>query len=99
VTPENSEHIQKANQYLKNGQSKEAIEELRLASIDVTCTRVLRPLASTTNYVAEATKLVGEQKYFEANMVLKAAEDGLVVNSASLIETPQVKTQKDKEVN
>ena len=99
VPTEKAEHIQKANQYFNNGQSKEAIEQLRLAAIDVSCTRVLMPLASTTKYVAEATKLVGQQKYYEANLALKAVEDGLVVNSSSLIEMPQVNTQNVNQNN
>jgi len=101
VSPQKAAHIQKANGHFQNGQSKQAIEELRLASIDVTCTRVLMPLTATTNCVAEATKLVGQQKYYEANVALKAAEDGLVMNSANWFEMPtvNVSTQKDKETN
>jgi hypothetical protein len=99
VTKEKNQHIQKANQYFKNGQSKQAIEELRLAAINVTCTRVMMPLATTTGWVAEATKLIGQQKYYEANLALKAAEDGLVVNSASLVEMPQVKTERVPQTN
>jgi hypothetical protein len=99
ATPEKAAHIQKANEHFKNGQSKQAIEELRLASIDATCTRVLMSLPVTTNCVAEALKLMGEQKYYEANIVLKAAEDGLVVTSASLFATPKGKTEKSKEMN
>jgi hypothetical protein len=99
ASPQNTEHIQKANEHFKNGESKEAIEELKLAEIDVTCTRVMMPLAATAKCVAEAAKLVAEQKYYEANLVLKTAEDGLVVKSASLLEMPQVKTQTDNKTN
>ena len=99
VSKERSQHIKNANNYFKNGQSKQAIEELRLAAINVTCTRVLMPLTTTTNWVAQATKLIGQQKYYEANLALKAAEDGLVVNSASLVEMPQVKTERVPQTN
>ena len=52
------------------------------------------PLASTTNWVTTATKLVGQHKYYEANLALKAAEDGLVVNSTNLVEMPHVNTHR-----
>jgi hypothetical protein len=99
VTKEKNQHIQKANEHFKNGQSKQAIEELRLAAINVTCTRVMMPLSTTTHWVAEANRLIGQQKYYEANLALKAAEDGLVVNSASLMEMPQVKTENVRQTN
>jgi hypothetical protein len=99
ASPEKAKHIQKANQHFQNGWNKKAIEELRLASIDVSCTRVLMSLTTTTNCVAEAAKLVGQKKYFEANMVLKTAEDALVVDSTNVFATPTVKTNKAKEIN
>ncbi len=99
VTKERSQHIQKANEYFKNGQSKQAIEELRLAAINVTCTRVMMPLTNTTNWVSEAGRLLGQQKFYEANLALKAAEDGLVVNTASLVEMPQVSTPSTSQSN
>jgi hypothetical protein len=98
-SPKNAKHIQKANQYFKNGQGKEAVEELRLASIDVRCTRALMSLTTTTNCVAEAVKLVGQQKYYEANVVLKTAEDGVVMDSTNLFATPKYNTQKTTETN
>jgi len=99
ASPKNAEHIKKANGYFKNGRSKEAVEELRLASIDVKCTRALMSLTTTTNCVAQAVKLVGQQKYYEANMVLKTAEDGVVLDSTNLFATPHYKNEKAKEIN
>ncbi|HVP50464.1 MAG TPA: YfdX family protein, partial [Candidatus Bathyarchaeia archaeon] len=49
-------------------------------------TAVLLPLESTTNAVDKAAKLVEEGKYYEANLALKAAEDGILVDSQSFIE-------------
>jgi hypothetical protein len=100
VSAEKAKHIAKANEHFKNGKSKEAIEELRLAAISVSCTRVLMPLATTTDWVMEASKLMSQQKYYEANLALKAAEDGLVVSTANVIEMPvPVKTEKTPETN
>ena len=37
-------------------------------------------------------QLANEHKYYEANLSLKAAEDGVVVDSVSLADTPQHKS-------
>jgi hypothetical protein len=85
---EKKKHIEKANEHLKSGHSKEAIEELRLGEVDVVFTRVLLPLESTKKRVAEAEKLADEHKYYEANLALKAAEDGVVIDAIDLMGTP-----------
>ena len=56
-TPEKKEHIAKANEHLKNGRAKEAIEELRLGEIDVTYSRVMMPLTATKKCLADAMQL------------------------------------------
>ena len=85
---EKKEHIEKANEHLKSGHSKEAIEELRLGEIDVVSTRVLLPLEATKKRLADAEKLASDHKYYEANLALKAAEDGVVYDSVDLLGTP-----------
>lgn len=92
-TPKKTEHINKANHFFKNGQSKEALEELRQGEIDVTYSCVLMPWEETMQCIDKAANLAQQHKYFEANMALKAAEDGLVVDSTSLIGTPTEKTE------
>jgi cellobiose-specific phosphotransferase system component IIA len=91
-SPENRERIAKANEHLKAGRSKEAVEELRLGRIDVSFTRLMMPLGITKQCVADAIRLTEEQKYYEANLALKAAEDALVVDSVSLSGTPEYKS-------
>lgn len=90
-TAENAAYIKKANEHLKKGESKQAIEELRLGAIEVTFSRVLMSLNGTLSKVAEAKRLVMEHKFYEANLVLKTAEDALVVDSVSLIDVPKYK--------
>ena len=85
---EKKKHIDKANEHLKAGHSKDAIEELQLGEIDVVFTRVMLPLESTKKRVADAEKLAGEHKYYEANLALKAAEEGIVIDAVDLIGTP-----------
>ena len=91
-TPEKKEHIAKANEHFKSGRAKEAVEELRLGEIDVTYTRVMMPLTATKKCLADAMQLATEHKYYEANLSLKAAEDGVIVDSVGLAEVPQDKS-------
>jgi hypothetical protein len=87
-SPEKKAHIEKANAHLKSGHSKEAIEELQLGEIDVIYTLMLLPLESTKKRVADAEGFAKEHKYYEANLALKAAEDGLIAETIDLIEIP-----------
>jgi hypothetical protein len=96
-TPEKKEHIAKANEHFKYGRGKEAIEELRLGEINVTYTRVLMPLTATKKCLANAMSLANEHKYYEANLALKAAEDGVILDSVSLADykgEPKDQTKK-----
>jgi Spy/CpxP family protein refolding chaperone len=90
-TPEKTKHVAQANEHLKNSRAKEAVEELRLGNIDVTYTYVMMPLTATTQCLADAMQLAKEHKYYEANLALKAAEDGVIVNSVSLVDTVDYK--------
>jgi hypothetical protein len=87
-SPAKKAHIDKANSHIAAGKGKEAISELKLAEVDATFTRVLMPLQATSKRVDDALKLVDEKKYYEANLALKAAEDGLVIDSVTLLEAP-----------
>ena len=86
---EKKQHIDKANEHLKSGHSKDAIEELRLGEVEVVFARVMLPLETTKKRVADAEKLANDHKYYEANLALKAAEDGLIVDSIDLLGTPK----------
>ena len=89
LTPEKQAHIDKANEHLKKGESKEALDELRLADIDVNYSRVWMPIAGAQNHLDEAIKLMNDGKYYEANLALKAIEDSLTTDSVTLAETPK----------
>jgi YfdX protein len=89
VTPEKKSSIDKANAAFKQGDRKQAIEELRLAEIDVSYTRLMMPLAPTQKRLASAIKLVHDGKYYEANLALKSIEDGFGVETVALTELPK----------
>jgi ribosomal protein L7/L12 len=89
LTPEKQAHIDKANEHLKKGESKEALDELHLADIDVNYSRVWMSIAGAQSHLDQAIKLMNEGKYYEANLALKAIEDSLTIDSVTLAETPK----------
>lgn len=88
-TPEKARHIATGNAHLKQGRTKEALDELRLADVDIGFSRVLMPLPSTRAGVESAASLIRDGKFYEADMALKAAEDGMAVDTVMLVETPK----------
>jgi glucan-binding YG repeat protein len=92
-SPEKQTKIKEANEHLKKGESAKAVEILRAADIGVSVTRVLMPLKATLSHVDKAIAQIKEHKYYEANLSLKAVEDGLITDSVLLYEpvTPEKK--------
>lgn len=84
-----AEHIGKANEHFKKGESKKGIEELKLGEIDVNFSRVLISLDATKRRLADAQGFAKKHKYYECNLALKAAEDAVVVDSVILLEFPK----------
>ena len=85
ATPEKESAIQSANEKLAKGDQKGAIDTLRLAGIGVIENQYLMPLNQTRKAVAQAQELLKAGKYYEANLVLKGAEEGIVVDSEMLV--------------
>ena len=81
LSPEKKVHIDKADQHMKNDEKAQAIEELRLADIDVNYTRVWMPMASSERHLKKAIELASDGKYDEANLALKSITDNLFVSS------------------
>lgn len=79
------ERYQSANEKLAKGDQKGAIDTLRLAGIGVIENQYLMPLNQTRKAVAQAQELLKAGKYYEANLVLKGAEEGIVVDSEMLV--------------
>lgn len=83
-TPAKQASIAKADQHIKAGGRSQALETLKAADIDVSVTRVLMPVGATERQVARAADLLSHDKYYEANLALKVAEDGLITDSVLL---------------
>jgi hypothetical protein len=85
-TPEKTAKIKEANEHLKKGEKGKALEILRAANIDVNITQVLMPLQATIKDVDKAMALLKENKYYEANLALKGAQDGLLYDTTAINE-------------
>ncbi len=86
------EHIARANEHLHKGERKKAIEALKLGEIDVALTTELVPLKLAKSHIDDATKLIGEGKYYEANLALKAVDDAVVIETFSVDALPKTKS-------
>ena len=84
--PDNEQKLLDANEKLKAGDSKAAIETLKLAAIDVSMQRILMPLGATTENVKAAANLLDKGQFYDANLALKAAVDRLVVDTIDIFQ-------------
>ena len=88
ASPECTRCIDKANELFTAGDKAQALQELRLGKIDVDFSRILMPIAATEEQLTKAINFANDGKYYECNLALKAAEDGLQLDSVSLTELP-----------
>ena len=79
--PRHREALEQAGQKMQKGDQKGAAESLKLAEIDLSVTAAMIPAKSSLDHVRQAEKLIGQQKWHEANLALKAIEDSIVVGS------------------
>ena len=84
-------HIAKANEHLHKGETKKAVEVLKLGAIDVALSTELVPLKSAKSHIDEAVRLIGDGKYYEANLALKALEDAVVIETFAVDAIPKTK--------
>lgn len=71
--------MKKANRKLQGGDKKGALETLKLANIFVVENQMLLPLKQTRNNIKKAISLFDEGKYYQANLSLMAAENGVIM--------------------
>ena len=82
-----ADYLNKANQYFQKGQKAEGIQQLREGKIAVDFARVLMPYEATSKKLNEAIELANQEKYYQTNLALKAAEEGMGFDSISLFDT------------
>lgn len=81
--------LDQANDLIQQGAPDDAVELLRLASVDVNVTVAMLPVVSTTGQLEAAATLIDDGKYFDANVALKAIEDSVILRRFSIDEIPQ----------
>jgi hypothetical protein len=95
VKPEKKEAIAKANEHLKKGDVKKAVEVLQAADIGLVVTHTLIPVKATEESVEKAIGLLEKHKYYEANLALKEAEESAIINTAVAYEGPPKSAAKE----
>ena len=80
--------LRKAGAQMQGGDEKGAAESLRLGEIDFALSAALLPADASLKHVQDAERLIGEKKFFEANLALKAVEDSVVVETWSAAAIP-----------
>lgn len=86
ASDEKTKAIKNANEKLKKGDKKGAIETLKLAGITVVENEVLMPLKQTRTDIQKAIALFDDGKYYQANLMLLSAEEGIIVDSETIQE-------------
>lgn len=97
ATPEKAAAVGEANKSLNGGDQKGALEKLKLADVNVSFTMAIVPLATTTSDVDKAATFINDGKYYEANALLKQAEDGVRFDMIDLNGVP--KTQQGQQAS
>jgi hypothetical protein len=91
ANPAKTAAVADANNSLKSGDRKSAMEKLKLADMKVDVTLAIIPLEQTIKYTHQAAGLINDNKYYEASQVLRQAQDNLRFDVANISDTPSSK--------
>jgi hypothetical protein len=75
--PKKAAAVAAANVHLKKGERDQAIQTLRLADINLSYTMAVLPVKSAVASIDEASTLLANGKYYEANLSLKRVQDSV----------------------
>ena len=89
ATPTKAAGVAKANDQLKKGDHKQAMETLKLAEINVAFVMEVAPLDKTVSGIDTAAQLIDSGKYYEGNQALKGVEDGIRYDVADVNSGPE----------
>lgn len=88
ATPGKAAGVAKANDQLKKGDHKQAMETLKLSEINVAFVMEVAPLDKTISGINSAAQLIDSGKYYEGNQALKGVEDGIRYDVADVNSGP-----------
>jgi len=89
ATEANKQALEKAYGLMQTGSRDDAVEVLRLASIDVNVSAAMLPVVEASEHLQQAQDLIDQGDYYKANLELKALEDSVVIRSFSIDAIPQ----------
>jgi YfdX protein len=102
ATPDKAASVAKANEQLKKGDHRQAMETLKLSNINVAFVMEVAPVDKTVSGIDNAAQLVDSGKYYEGNQALKSVEDGTrfdVVDASAPLNTTGASTKASGAVN
>jgi len=88
-SPAKTAAVAGANESLKSGDHKGAVEKLKLAGMDVDITVAVVPLEQTINDVHQAAELINNGKYYEGSQILRQIQDSERFDVVDLSGTPK----------
>ncbi|WP_420963644.1 YfdX family protein [Brucella sp. IR073] len=94
VTPEKAKHVENANKHLGSGKTQEAIQELKLAEVNIFVTETDAKLPALAKVVETAMNDLDKKNYYEANLSLIKADDAISVRSLTENEPSTASTGK-----
>ncbi|MEO8280028.1 MAG: YfdX family protein [Ideonella sp.] len=83
LTEQHKPVLAKANEHLANGNKKAAVEVLKAGDIDVSYNRQWLPISSAEKNLDKAISLTTAKHFYDANLALKAIEDGVQTDSVN----------------
>lgn len=74
VSPEKRKAVADANESLRKGDQKGAIDKLKLANVDMSIVEAVLPLNQTIADVHDATTMINDGKFYEGSQVLRKVQ-------------------------
>jgi hypothetical protein len=89
--------VAKADAQMQQGNTKQALDTLKLHDVDVSFVEKVAPLDATLKGVQTAATLLSENHFFAANQALKGVDDGVRINVQSYEAAPDSKSASAKQ--
>lgn len=89
ATKENEAALEKAKGLMQTADKNAAIEVLRVAAVDLNITAAMLPESASMDLLKTAATNIDAKQYYEANLVLKSVEDGVIVRTFGIDAIPQ----------
>ena len=89
ANPKKAAAVADANKSIAKGDSKGAVEKLKLADVDVDYVMAVVPLKKTLTDVHTAASQINDGKYYEASQTLRQVQDSARYDLLDIVGTPK----------